>query len=321
MSSSFICKECGQAFKSERSLHAHLKKHSLTVAEYYTTHFPRYNLLTGKLMPFKNKEEYFRKDFSNKAQMLEWLSAQSLNSDQFKDYLLTKIYNRINEKKCELMPSHIELELCDLPPLKYYKKAFGSYSQSLNKLKEKFENKDLKLTYGAPIVKDFFEKNKVFDELEVLIDTREQKPLTFKVSKILKLDFGDYTVGGDDYSYTYVDRKSESDFKSTMSVGFDRFVREIERARNFDSFLYIVVDSSIENIRKNNRSSAHRSNLSYIWHNVRKLIREYSDNCQFIFSGNRKASEFLIPRLLSFGKLLWDCDMQYFVDERVNSKL
>ena len=290
------------------------------MAEYYTKHFPRYNLLTGKPMPFKNKEEYFRKDFSNRKQMNEWLDSQDKNSEKVKNYLIEKVYHRMNEKKCSLMPSHIELELCDLPSIKFYKKCFGSYSQAAQAVEKKFTMNDLSLTYGSAIVKNFFEKNEKFENLEILIDTREQKPLRFNRSKILKLDFGDYTVGGEDYSYTYVDRKSESDFKSTMSVGFDRFIREIERAKSFDSFLYIVVDSSIDNIKKNNVFAPHRSNLSYIWHNTRKLIREYSSNCQFIFSGGRRASEFLIPRLLGFGKMLWDCDMQYHIDERIASK-
>ena len=60
---SYKCKECGQEFKSERSLHAHLKKHGLTMGEYYTKHFPRYNLLTKDPLPFKNKADYFSKDF------------------------------------------------------------------------------------------------------------------------------------------------------------------------------------------------------------------------------------------------------------------
>ena len=159
MQSEFICKECGQSFKSERSLHAHLKKHSLTVAEYYTKHFPRYNLLTGNPMPFKNKEEYFRKDFSSRKQMNEWLGSQSADSDKLKSYLIEKAYHRMREKNCNLMPSHIELELCDLPAIKFYRNCFGSYGQAAQAIKQKFSMENLALTYGSSIVKNFFEKN------------------------------------------------------------------------------------------------------------------------------------------------------------------
>ena len=105
-----------------------------------------------------------------------------------------------------------------------------------------------------------------------------------------------------------------------MSVGFDRFKRELERARQFNSFVYIVVESDIEKIKKNNIFAPHKANLSFIFHNAKTLMREYSDVSQIIFSGNRKASEYLIPRLLRFGKLLWTCDMQYFIDDKIGHK-
>jgi len=320
MQSEFKCEECGQIFKSERSLHAHFKKHGLTVAEYYTKHFPRFNMLTKEPLPFKNKQDYFTKDFSNRKQMLEWIKLQNAEDPKLKQYLLRKIYERMSSKQSYLMPGHIELELCQMPPLSFYKKCFGSYTETLNQLKSNFNLENIRLVYDKNIVENFFEKDRSYENLEILIDTREQQPLVFAKSKVLKLDFGDYTIGGKDYSYTFIDRKSEADFKSTMSVGFERFVREIERAKQFDSFLYILVDSSIEKIKNNNSFSPHKSNLSYIWHNVRKLLRLYPDNCQFIFSGSRKASEFLVPRLLKIGKKLWSCDIQYFIDERIQQK-
>ncbi len=46
-----ICKACGQEFKSDNALHKHVKVHNLTVAEYYTTYYPRKNKLTGDLLP------------------------------------------------------------------------------------------------------------------------------------------------------------------------------------------------------------------------------------------------------------------------------
>ena len=45
---SYKCKVCGAEFKTEKSLHAHLKAHKMYVADYYVKHYPRYNKLNGK---------------------------------------------------------------------------------------------------------------------------------------------------------------------------------------------------------------------------------------------------------------------------------
>ena len=90
------CKVCDKPFDSERGLHAHLKKHNLTVAEYYTKYFPRKNLLTGKFLPFKNKKDYFSKDFSNRIQMIKWLN--SVGEVQAKQYVIKKFLERIKDK-------------------------------------------------------------------------------------------------------------------------------------------------------------------------------------------------------------------------------
>lgn len=306
------CRECGQKFKSERSLHAHLKKHNLTVAEYYTKFFPRENLLTGEPMPFKNKKEYFTKDFASGEEIKEWFEKNGTSKD-VKKYIIKKLNDFIIEKELSVAPCHLDLLLSDLPSVNMYKSCFGSFSKTCEILSSKPRFPD-------NIVKDFFGKQESYENMEIFIDTREQQPLNFKNSKSLKLDFGDYTVGGKNYSYTYIDRKSEGDFKSTMSVGFERFKKELERARQFNSFLYIVVESDIKKIKKNNVFAPHKSNLAYIFHNAKHLMREYSDVSQVIFSGDRRASEYLIPRLLGFGKSLWTCDMQYFIDKKIEEK-
>lgn len=306
------CKECGEKFKSERSLHAHIKKHNLTVAEYYTKFYPRLNILTGEPLSFKSKSDYFNKDFASRSQMIKWLDQQN-GSESSKEYIIKKLKERIESKNMEKAPCSIDLDLSEMPPLDFYRRAFGSYGKVCSTLK-------VSPTYSEPIARGFFDENIKYDNMKIFIDTREQKPLTFPRSEALKLDFGDYTVGGDDYSYTYVDRKSGSDFKSTLSVGFDRFKKELDRTREFNSFLYVVVESSIEKITKDNSFAPHKVNLSYIFHNTKTLAREYSDVCQFLFSGGRKASEFLIPRLLGFGKELWRCDLQYYIDMRIKEK-
>jgi hypothetical protein len=300
------CKVCGKVFSSESGLHKHLKSHQITMAQYYTTYYPRESLLYKTPISFKNKKDYFNTDFCNKNELLEWCKKEDKNV--VSDYMIKKLSDRISQKKLEFAPFHLELELLNFPTIEMYRELFGSYSAACEKA-------GAKPMFNKSINESFF-NSYVPDDLTIFIDTREQEPLDFGNSIQMKLDFGDYTTSGEYYSYTYVDRKSETDFKSTLSSNnLDRFRAELDRAKKFDSYLYIVIESSIREIEKQNKYSAHKANLSYIFHNMRNVQHEFSKNCQFIFSGSRKNSQKLIPKLLYNGKKLWNVDLQYYIDK------
>lgn len=301
------CKICGSEFKTERSLHTHIKAHGILLSEYYITYYPRYNLYTGELIPFKNKKQYFSTYFSNSVEIEKWLA--TADHEHAQQILLKILEDRIISKDLQYAPNHLELKLLDLPEIKIYKKYFGSYNEACRRLQvEPLLNKSIKSKFLHP--------DKNLKDIEILIDTREQTPLKFENSKSHKLDFGDYTASGENYNKTYIDRKSETDFKSTMTVGFDRFKKELDRARKFDSFLYVVTESSIDRIINNNSFGAHKSNLTFVWHQMRVLSHEYAKNCQFIFSGGRNRSENLIPILLNAGEGMWHSDVQFYIDNR-----
>lgn len=301
------CKICEKSFKNDKGLHMHISKiHSVPLGEYYVNFYQKKDLHTGELLPFTNKEEYLSVDFLNTDNLVAW--TKYAPKEEVKEYLIKRLKWRIETKKLQYAPNHIEIQLFDLPSIDLYKQFFGSYSNACNILK-------IMPLLNKNIMANFFKKDNQLDELKILIDTREQKPLRFPKSMNMKLDFGDYAIGAPHYDYTYVDRKSESDFKSTMSTGFERFKREIDRAKSFSSFVFVVVESSIEQIIKNNHFSPHEANLSYIWHNTRVLSHEYKDNCQFLFSGSREMSEYLIPKILFHGRNLWQVDLQYFLDK------
>lgn len=311
MSEKVICKGCEKEFDSEKALHRHIKVHNMDLAKYYTTFHPRVNRLTQELLPFKNKHSYFNTDFSTREQMLKWCKLNKGN-EEVKEYILKQLNNRVINKKLEYAPNHLELEINNLPPIDLYKDNFGGYVQACQRL-------GLEPLYSQGIKQNLLEQKEEIEKIPILIDTREQKPLSFKNSKDHKLDFGDYTMAGDNYTYTYVDRKSETDFKGTLGVGFNRFTNEIERAKRFNAYLYIVIESSIDQIIKNNKYLGYKkfkgaSNIDYIWHNMRVLTHKFKGYCQFVFSGSRKNSELLIPNLLYYGKPLWNVDIQYFLD-------
>mgnify|MGYP003112997252 CR=1 FL=1 len=303
---SFNCKECGKEFGSEPSLHRHIKMHEMNLADYYTKHFPRKNLLTGEFLPFKNKADYFDKDFSTYSQLLKWCHASP--PQDVKDYSLKKLKKRIRDKGLKFGPTHIELLLSEMPTVDIYKKFFTSYSHACSQA-------GVTPMLYRKLPENFFDVQN-FDDLQIVIDTRENHPLPFKNTKKFALDFADYTASGNRYDYTFVERKSESDFKSTMSQNFSRFRREISRAKAMDSYVFIVIDSDIKKIKKQNHFSPHPANLKFIFHNMKALCHEFPETCQFIFSGNRTTSIDIIQRILYFGRKIWHCDLQYYIDAR-----
>mgnify|MGYP000885074229 CR=1 FL=1 len=312
MSEEFECEICGKKFDKERGLHLHISKaHKLEISKYYEEYCPKKSLLFGKKIPFKNIKDYKNRDFLNRAELIQWCNDK--NKSETLEYCRTLLKKRIEEKGIKYLLSHVELELCDLPDIDTYRKIFGSYC----KLSKPLGVKNL---LKNRIPENFFQVDSPQD-LEIFVDTREQKPLKFKKSIDMKLDFGDYTCGGKYYDYTYVDRKSEQDFKSTLSgKNYERFKRELDRARELNSFIFIGVESSIEKIKLNNNFGAHKSKLPYIWHNLKEMSQSYKDVCQVLFLHNRSGLKNIIPKLLLYGKELWNVDLQYYIDKKIDEK-
>ena len=86
----------------------------------------------------------------------------------------------------------------------------------------------------------------------IIIDTREQRPLSFEslhirgVAKldtvVHKLDVGDYSIQGLE-DKVFIERKSVQDLYGTLFQGRERFERELERAREH-KYKYLVIEST-----------------------------------------------------------------------------
>ena len=78
--------------------------------------------------------------------------------------------------------------------------------------------------------------------LHIVIDTREQRPWSFDPALVQAtvgtLKTGDYALAGD--SSFAIERKSLDDFIGTISSGWKRFQREIERMKNWPARVIIV---------------------------------------------------------------------------------
>ena len=87
---------------------------------------------------------------------------------------------------------------------------------------------------------------KILDHI-VIIDSREQKPLKFKMfeTEVKGMKTGDYTVKGME-DLICIERKSKSDLISTLTqkINRERFKREIDRMKPF-KYKCVVVESDM----------------------------------------------------------------------------
>jgi hypothetical protein len=298
----FKCKECGEEFDSLRSLHHHIKKHDMMLGDYYVKNYARRSKLTGDLLEFKNYEDYFGRDFASYRQLIEWCDVA--DQEEVKEYILSLLKKRIEKKNIDYGPSTIELYTSEMPPMRVYKRIFGSYKAACDLC-------GVKPMLGSNLPQEFHND---YREVPILIDTRERQPLKFKNSRPMKLDVGDYAVERNNFQYTYADRKSFPDLCNTLSTEYKRFYRELQRCRQSSCYLFIIVETNLYKMKEINRYSPKKYNLDYIFHNMRQLQHEFRDCCQFVFAGNRSSSQILIPKLLMLGKKMWNVDVQYFLD-------
>ena len=301
----FKCKECDEGYKSLRSLHAHIKKHDVLLGDYYVKHFQRKDKLTGELLPFKKYDQYFNAHFINTSNMRKW--CKTAPREDVEDFVINSIKDKLTSKGMEAGPPSLYLETAGLPDMEICKDVFGSYTETCKKF-------GMLPMLSGQMPKSF---SKDFSDTPILIDTREKQPLQFENSRMLKLDVGDYGVSGDFYDYTFVDRKSYQDFGATVTGGYARFVKELERGRSLGCFLFIVIECDFDQIYWKNKSVYKKFNLGYVLHCMRTIQAEYSDCCQFVFSGSREQSVKLIPKILVLGSKLWKVDLQYFWNKEI----
>ena len=82
-----------------------------------------------------------------------------------------------------------------------------------------------------------------------------------------------------------------------------------------DSYLFVVTESDLFQIDKNNKWAPHHQFKIHLSQHARPCAWVYN-HCQFVFTGSREQSEELIPKILTFGKNLWKVDLQYYIDNK-----
>jgi hypothetical protein len=309
---SVICKVDGKEFKDEKSLHLALRGYGLNKEKYYHTYYPRLDLLTGDTINFKTKEQYLNSDFNDKNNLKKWLKQQTIEKAQ--EYCRGLLVKRRNDKNLIYAPSQIELRTIMSPSIIFYNKIFDDYYELCSDIG--LENKFI----HPNIITNQF-KNKLNSKNTIYVDTREQNWLKFDIPfEIKTLPFGDYTANNDNCN-CYIERKSLSDFISTLSVkNFDRFKNEIEKAHINNSYLIVIVEEKLSNALSfqylPHISKKIKATPEYIFHNVRKLMQEYS-NLQFLFVDGRAEMKSSIEGILSSNCFYKKVDLQLAYDMKL----
>ena len=105
--------------------------------------------------------------------------------------------------------------------------------------------------------------NKAGDNIiKIIQDTREQNPLKFKhphITEVIvkKLSVGDYGCQYEDGFVVpvYFERKSIGDLWGTMTKGYTRFKKEIDRVKEADVLMFIAIEGSYTKVSKGYRYS------------------------------------------------------------------
>jgi hypothetical protein len=264
---SVICKVDGKEFKDEKSLHFALRGYGLNKEKYYHTYYPKKDLLTGETINFKTKDQYLNSDFNDKNNMKKWLKEQSL--DKAQEYCKNLLIKRKKDKNLIYSPTQIELRTIMSPSIIFYNKIFNDYYDICSSIG--LENKFI---HPNNITSQF--QNKLTTKDTIYVDTREQSWLKFDIPfEIKTLSFGDYSCSNENCN-CYIERKSLSDFISTLSVkNFDRFKNEIEKAQKNNSYLIVIVEEKLASALSfqylPHISKKIKATPEYIFHNVRSL--------------------------------------------------
>ena len=286
-------------FKTEKEFKRFLRENKILMQEYFEKYEPKNDLLTGEKIPFESRDTYFDRDFLTKKNMAHWLWAQ----DDPKPYIEKAVLKRAKKKEWRFMPCQVECRSCrEIPALNILDYHSFDFWEETNLIR--------RFNYGKP---EYSHQN--LSDLIIGYDTREQMLLSFGDTKMVesKLNFGDYTALNEPFfCNVFFERKSLPDLWGTISSGYSRFQKELDRAQEQNGYIIVVVDSSFLEA-ENNYIKFSKANPSFIFRRIRELLQNY-DNLQFLFSGGRDKSPNVIKEIIKLGENAKKYDLQYLLD-------
>jgi ERCC4 domain len=298
------CKICGEEVKNGNHF---WRTHKKSEADYYTEYFPRFSK-TGKRIPYKNKEQYLESEFVDRNDLRNWVKN---NHDSVYGYIESFINKRVEEGKNKFLPSQVESKTIFIPSVSFIHSKVIDYNILAEKLglKKRFDYNIVDLDLVKSLKKH-----------TLITDTREQLELDSKVKKEKKaLKYGDYSCTRNPFNFN-IERKSLTDLISTISGGYERFCREIDRAVEAKAYLFIICEASFADLAGFQYGRKFRAKVKFgpdfIFHRIRELMQKY-ENIQFIFSGDREKSSTLIETLYRCKNDPRKIDWQYLIDSKI----
>lgn len=300
-----ICQICGQ----DNSLENHYwKVHDISIKNYYEKYFPKKDLYSGEKLLFKNLDSYIFNDFIDKHNLKKYLESCLLSEKQ--RYCKNLLSKRKELKNLIYTMTEVELKSIQTPSVAYLLKLFediGGYYKVCEELG--FKNK-----YIEPKDIVFKEKDK---NKSIIIDTRENQWLKINHPyEINTLLYGDYSIN----EKVIVERKSLSDLIGSISGGYDRICKEIERCGTDNNFLVILVEESLSKCLVFNKlpwiSRKIKVSPDYIFHNLRSIIQKYPF-VQALFIEGRVEAARLVKKLLFNEEIVKNYDLQLLYNKNI----
>ena len=303
-----ICRICNQPVTK---LNHFYHQHSLTLEEYCTQQFNRRDILTNEPIVFKSPEQYFGSDFLNKNNLKKYL--KNLPRDQAVSYCQNLLIKRKDEKQLIYSPLQVELRSLPCFPAVSYLDSIFDYHDFCHNIGLINRTKKIPADFGLEFIN-------FHSDSYITIDSRESNPLKFDFPiEISKLNVGDYAFSGN--PGLVFERKSIADMIGTLSGGFDRFVKELERAEASGVYLVMIVENKFSEVMSFNhlpwmKRVKTKATPEFIFHQLRDLLQRFPRFQVLFVDGRKQVVEYIMKGFLSGDtfkeidlQLAWDLDL------------
>jgi hypothetical protein len=297
-----ICKICGENVTEDSHYY---KNHKLKIGDYYHKYYPKSDLYTKQPIVFKSRDSYFLADFNDKRNLKKYL--ESISKEEGLNYLKNWLSRRKEIKNLIYAPGQFEVKSLCFPTISFFHKYYGQNS---------YEKICLEL--GLQLKYDYNNSPEIkHNPIEILLDSREQKPYKLELPvKISTLNFADYCPNPNPENL-FIERKELGDWAGVMSKGYERFVREIQRAKDNNAYIVILIESTYSDIQSINylpQTKWIKASSEYLLKHARDLYLKF-DNFQMVCGGKRSECIQLFDKIIKI-KNIQTSDIQYFVDTK-----